>query len=145
MGDGDKLRQLASWYRGLAERAGSPAIWDLRLRMAEDLEAEADQRGHCGMDSAEELRAEARRLIEAANNFSDPELKKDLAARALALSERAEAIANSMEDPEIIRMNIARYRALLAAGNCDITQQKIVEEMLADAEAMLDNLSKKAP
>lgn len=97
------------------------------------------------MDSAEELRAEARRLIEAANNFSDPELKKDLAARALALSERAEAIANSMEDPEIIRMNIARYRALLAAGNCDITQQKIVEEMLADAEAMLDNLSKKAP
>jgi hypothetical protein len=37
-----KLRELASWYRELAERAGSPAIWESRLRTAEQLEAEAD-------------------------------------------------------------------------------------------------------
>lgn len=37
------LRELASWYRELAERAGNPAIWEGRLRMAGDLEAEADR------------------------------------------------------------------------------------------------------
>jgi len=41
MPDPKKLRELASWYRDLAERAGNPAIWDLRLRTAEELEAEA--------------------------------------------------------------------------------------------------------
>lgn len=38
-----KLRKLASWYREFAERAGSPVIWEGRLRMAGDLEAEADR------------------------------------------------------------------------------------------------------
>jgi hypothetical protein len=37
----DQLRQLASWYRELAERAGNVWIWEARLRTAEDLEAEA--------------------------------------------------------------------------------------------------------
>lgn len=37
-----RLRDLASWYRQLAERAGNPAIWEARLRTAEDLEAQAD-------------------------------------------------------------------------------------------------------
>jgi len=36
-----RLRELACWYRGLAERAANPTIWDARLRTAEDLEAEA--------------------------------------------------------------------------------------------------------
>jgi hypothetical protein len=39
--DPHRLRALASWYRELAERSGNPAIWDARLRTAEDLEAEA--------------------------------------------------------------------------------------------------------
>lgn len=39
----DKLRELASWYREYADRAGSSAIWDARLRTAEDLEAEAER------------------------------------------------------------------------------------------------------
>jgi hypothetical protein len=43
MRDPDKLRRLASWYREFAERAGNPAIWEGRLRMAGDLEAEADR------------------------------------------------------------------------------------------------------
>jgi hypothetical protein len=37
-----KLRELASWYREFAERAGNPTIWEARLRMAEELDAEAD-------------------------------------------------------------------------------------------------------
>jgi hypothetical protein len=37
-----RLRDLAAWYREFAERAGNPAIWDARPRMAEDLEKEAD-------------------------------------------------------------------------------------------------------
>ena len=41
----EKLRELASWYRDLAERAGSTVIWEARLRMAEDLEIEADRLG----------------------------------------------------------------------------------------------------
>ena len=39
----DKLRQLAARYREFAERAGSPWIWEARLRRAKDLEAEADR------------------------------------------------------------------------------------------------------
>ena len=40
----DKLRQLAAWYREFAERAGSPWIWEARLRRAKDhLEAEAER------------------------------------------------------------------------------------------------------
>jgi hypothetical protein len=39
--DPDRLRELASWYREFAERAGNSAIWEARLRTAKDLEAEA--------------------------------------------------------------------------------------------------------
>ena len=38
----DKLRELACWYREFAERAGSPWIWEARLRMADDLDTEAE-------------------------------------------------------------------------------------------------------
>jgi len=41
--DPAKLRELAAWYREFAEQSGNPAIWDGRLRTAEDLEAEANQ------------------------------------------------------------------------------------------------------
>jgi hypothetical protein len=43
MESAEKLRELASWYREFADRAGSSAIWDARLRTAEDLENEADK------------------------------------------------------------------------------------------------------
>jgi len=41
--DPAKLRELASWYREFAEKTANPTIWEARLRMAEDLEAEADR------------------------------------------------------------------------------------------------------
>jgi hypothetical protein len=34
--EAEKLRELARWYRGFAERAGSTTIWAARLRMADD-------------------------------------------------------------------------------------------------------------
>jgi hypothetical protein len=37
-----KLRELASWYREFADRAGNPLIWEARLRTAKELEAKAD-------------------------------------------------------------------------------------------------------
>ena len=41
MANPERLRELACWYRGLAERTANPTIWDARLRTAEDFEAEA--------------------------------------------------------------------------------------------------------
>ena len=41
MDEAQKLRELAAWYREYAERAGSPWIWDARLRTADKLEKEA--------------------------------------------------------------------------------------------------------
>lgn len=43
MREAEKLRELASWYRDYAERTGNPAIWDARIRTAEDLEAGASR------------------------------------------------------------------------------------------------------
>ena len=43
MDQAQKLRDLASWYREFADRAENPAIWDARLRTAEDLEREAGE------------------------------------------------------------------------------------------------------
>jgi hypothetical protein len=43
MQDPEKLRELASWYREFAERAGNPAIWEARLQTAQDLNQEADR------------------------------------------------------------------------------------------------------
>jgi len=39
--DPQKLRELAVWYRELAERVGNPWIWNARLQTAESLEREA--------------------------------------------------------------------------------------------------------
>jgi hypothetical protein len=39
----EKLRDLATWYREFAEMAENPIIWQSRVRIAEDLEHQADQ------------------------------------------------------------------------------------------------------
>jgi hypothetical protein len=43
LNDPSELRKLASWYRGFAERAANPVIWELRLKTAEALEREASR------------------------------------------------------------------------------------------------------
>jgi hypothetical protein len=47
IGNQEQLLNLAAWYRELADRAGNPTIWECRLHMAEDLEAEACQFTRC--------------------------------------------------------------------------------------------------
>src|SRR3984893_12679709 len=41
MPDSVELRKRAEWYREFAERAGSPWVWEARLKTAKKLEAEA--------------------------------------------------------------------------------------------------------
>ena len=47
MCEAEKLLELAAWCREFAERAGNPAIWESRLRMATDLEQEAARLERC--------------------------------------------------------------------------------------------------
>ena len=42
MAQSKRLRELAIWYRKFADKAGAPAIWELRMLTAEDLERQAD-------------------------------------------------------------------------------------------------------
>jgi hypothetical protein len=140
----DKLRALAAWYRQFAERAGSPDIWEARLRTAEDLQAEAARIETIVAEaairspaSADNLRAEARRLLAEVENTSDGETKRQLAEHALVLSQRAEALAIWREEPAIIHLNIERYGMMLADGIDDAAHRQLVEEMLADARAAL--------
>lgn len=97
------------------------------------------------MKSAEELRVEARRLRETVNHIADAQIKHDLSERALRLSERAEAIEHSVEHPDILRANIRRFRSMLEQGIKDAAQRRIVEELLADTEAIFTNRGKKVP
>jgi hypothetical protein len=41
MPDSVELRKRAEWYREFAERAGTPWVWEARLKTAKRLEAEA--------------------------------------------------------------------------------------------------------
>src|SRR6267143_3474224 len=43
MPDSVELRKRAEWYREFAERAGTPWVWEARLKTAKRLEAEADR------------------------------------------------------------------------------------------------------
>jgi len=45
LAEAERLRELARWYREFAECAGSATIWTARVRMAEDLEWQADGLG----------------------------------------------------------------------------------------------------
>jgi hypothetical protein len=93
------------------------------------------------MSSAETLRADACRLIEMARSHTDPQLKRESASQALELSQLAEAVERTAEDPEIIQANIVRYRNLLTAGTSDETR-RIVAQLLADAETLLSALAR---
>lgn len=139
-----ELRRLASWYREFAERTGNPDIWEARLRTAEDLEAEAARAETSLAEaasvvpaSADNLRAEARRLLDESKNAPDRETKQRLAVHAATLSQRAEALALWREEPGIIASDIKRYRAMLDQGIDDAAQRRIIEQMLADGEAAL--------
>ena len=58
MSEPKRLRELAEWYRAYAERTANAAIWDARLRTAEDLEAEAGRLEEKRLQPAEEAGAD---------------------------------------------------------------------------------------
>ena len=90
------------------------------------------------MNSAEGLRAEARRLREAIKNTSDPALKQQFAAQAFELAMRAEIIAKSFEDPDFLHTNIARYRRMLSVDDAKtIAERRLIEAALSDADELL--------
>lgn len=93
------------------------------------------------MKSAEELRADTRRLHEAANNVGDPVLKSELATLALELAQRAEALTRFAGDSERLRASIDRYHRLLAERVGDPDQQRVIKQFLKDAEDLLAHLT----
>lgn len=95
------------------------------------------------MESVQELRAEARRLMQAVDRVSDTRTKIELAARAVELAQRAEALEKAIADPWILRANIDRYRSLLASRTLSDDEKRIVEEVLADAERLLGDCNSK--
>jgi hypothetical protein len=58
--EAQRLRDLAAWYRQFAERAGNPAIWEARLRTAEDLEKKAASLAERRGDMSTETKGTAR-------------------------------------------------------------------------------------
>jgi len=98
-------------------------------------------RGTAPLKSVDELRTEVRRLHEAISNISDPGLKRELAARAFQLAQQAEEIAQSPEDPEMIRADINRYCRLLA-DTTDQLHKQILQELLQFAAERLQRVSK---
>ena len=90
------------------------------------------------MNSAEGLRAEARRLREAIKNASDPALKQQFAGQAFELAMRAEIIAMSSEDLDFLRTNIARYQRMLSVDDAKtIAERRLIEAALSDADELL--------
>src|SRR5213078_2721883 len=123
MGDAAELRKLAEWYRAFSA-VGRTDEREGRLRLAEYLDAKA------AVKSADELRAEVRRLLETINKISDSALKQELAGRAFLLAQEAEQIEELPEDPNFIRVNIDSYRRRLSAGIDDPLHKQIIEELL---------------
>jgi hypothetical protein len=76
MSDPAKLRELAAWYREFAERAGNPVIWEGRLRVAEDLEYEAER-----LEGHELLTASERRNSKAGRENDDKKIQHLVHAR----------------------------------------------------------------
>jgi hypothetical protein len=89
------------------------------------------------LDDPRYLRAESQRLREIIATLGDPEIKKELATHSLYLAQRAEAIARVAEDPVVIRMNVERYRSMLASDLPE-GERRTVEDLLDQAERALD-------
>ena len=94
------------------------------------------------MRSAKELRIEAQRLRESVDAVSDPIRKRTLAATALELAQRAEALARLPADFKKLHISIERYRRLLAARADDEDQRRVINELLLDAEELLRRLTR---
>ena len=89
------------------------------------------------LEDPQYLRAESHRLQKIIRVLSDPEVKKELAAHSLYLAQRAEAISRVAEDPEIIQMNVERYRSMLQSVTGDAERRRL-QNLLSQDEQSLD-------
>jgi hypothetical protein len=109
--------------------------------------------------STEDLREESRLCLEEAKAAVDDALRGDLASRAFALAQFAEAIDRGETSPEdgralarrldrgppadrnkrdfVARQNVERYRRILATGGLDDTRRRMIEMLLNEALAKL--------
>jgi len=93
------------------------------------------------MRSAEELRAQSRRLRDEVKTTTDAALKQELASQALDLALRAEAMADASDSLEVVQAKIARYRRMLLANDGKTEAHKqTIEQMLSDATEILQGL-----
>jgi hypothetical protein len=88
------------------------------------------------LDSPEYLRGQSRRLGAILRDLSDPDVKRELAAYSFQLAQRAKSLARLAEDPAVIRINIERYRAMIAA-DLDGGDRATVKRILDEAEQAL--------
>ena len=91
-----------------------------------------------------EMRKEAGRLMQTARLATDPRRKQDLAARAFELAQRAEIITNLKKYPELLRPRINGYNSMLERADIGDEQKRVFLKVIADAEALLFELSEQA-
>lgn len=85
----------------------------------------------------EQLRSDARRLMQAARDHIEPEKKQELAARAFELAQQAEIIANLNTDQQHRAVLVARYRSMLRHEELSEDAKRLLGEVLADAGVVL--------
>ena len=142
------FRERAALYRDESAKATKPIdaeryrnIADLLDQQAAFFEIGRDAGQKCpAMPSAENLRAEVRRLLREAQGFIDPKLKQELASHAFELAQRAERIDVLVADPGRLEGEIARYHSRLRDASLSPAQRRIVRDALADAEPLLARL-----
>ena len=109
-----RLRELAAWYRAFAERAGNPAIWDARLRTAEDLDAEASR-----IDQPTSARSRTRTRGE--DGVSDKPLTIDPVGYPVGGRPRDQGSGSAQNDFKLLvslmRWLRIRFTKLLTAGH----------------------------
>ena len=92
------------------------------------------------MRSAEQLRAEVRRLHRTISTTLDPAQRRDFAERAFELAQQAELIANLPSDVEGLWQSIAHYDNMLSATE-DQRKQLVLAQLLQDAEDKLQQIT----
>jgi hypothetical protein len=133
------LAQLGGSLLGLVRPSKTALTLLVRLWLTRDC--------HCTLTrdappvrSPELLRAEVRRLHRTISTTVDPMHRRHVAERAFELAQQAELIANLPSDVEGLWRSIARYDKMLA-GTEDQGKQRVLAELLQDAEDKLQQIS----
>src|SRR6478609_5170025 len=84
----------------------------------------------------EQLREDVRRLMQASRAQPDPEKKLELAVCAFELAQQAEILAISQTEPDNRAAFLAQYRSMLRRKDTSERIKRLLEEVLAYADAM---------